>query len=128
VHFAVAILAHSVLYTWIHIQAARSLLAAILFHFMINFTGMLVEGAAWVEWTRTVLTIAAALVVVRGWRTAAGRTGSRDAGSLRERSLGLEDPGRRAAGTPAPAPAPAESRGATPFFVPRSLRPRRGRD
>jgi hypothetical protein len=115
VHFAVAILAHSVLYTWIHIHAARSLLAAILFHFMINFTGMLVEGAAWVEWTRTVLTIAAALVVVRGWRTAAGRMGSRDAGS----GVGLPD------GASLPRAARPWS---TPAPVPDSLRPRRGRD
>jgi hypothetical protein len=39
-------------------------LAAILFHFMINFVGMLVEGVAWVEWTRTGLTAMAALLAV----------------------------------------------------------------
>jgi uncharacterized protein len=37
VHFTVAILVHSVLYTWIHNHTGRSVLAAILFHFSINF-------------------------------------------------------------------------------------------
>jgi uncharacterized protein len=67
--FTVAILVHSVLYTWIHNHTQRSVLAAILFHFMINLVGMLVEGVAWVEWTRTGLTAAVALVVILVWRT-----------------------------------------------------------
>jgi uncharacterized protein len=62
--FTVGILVHSVLYTWIYNHTRRSVLAAILFHFMINFVGMLVEGGAWVEWTRTGLTAMVALLVV----------------------------------------------------------------
>jgi CubicO group peptidase (beta-lactamase class C family)/membrane protease YdiL (CAAX protease family) len=62
--FTTAILVNSVLYTVIHNHTGRSVLAAILFHFMINFVGMLVEGAAWVEWTRTAVTAVAALVAV----------------------------------------------------------------
>jgi CubicO group peptidase (beta-lactamase class C family) len=64
-------LVHSVLYTWIYNHTQRSVLVAILFHFMINFVGMLVEGAAWVEWTRTGLTAAVALLVIGFW---GGRT------------------------------------------------------
>jgi uncharacterized protein len=69
--FVVAIIVHSVVYTWIYNNTNRSVLAAILFHFMINFTGMLVTGAAWVEWSRTGVTavVAAAAVVAAGAAT-----------------------------------------------------------
>jgi uncharacterized protein len=56
--FVTAILVNSVLYTWIYNHTARSILVAVVFHFMVNFVGMLVEGAAWVEWTRTGFTAA----------------------------------------------------------------------
>jgi uncharacterized protein len=65
--FTVAILVHSILYTWIYNHTRRSVLVAILFHFMINFVGMLVEGETWVEWTRTALTAAVALLVIALW-------------------------------------------------------------
>jgi uncharacterized protein len=71
--FTVAILVHSILYTWIYNHTRRSVLAAILFHFMINFVGMLIEGVAWVEWTRTGVTAAVALLVIALW--AGGRSG-----------------------------------------------------
>jgi uncharacterized protein len=71
--FAVGILVHSILYTWIYNHTRRSVLVAILFHFMINFVGMLVEGVAWVEWTRTGLTAVFALLVIAFW--GAGRPG-----------------------------------------------------
>jgi uncharacterized protein len=74
--FAVAILAHSVVYTWIYNHTGRSVFVAILFHFMVNLTGMLVEGAVWVEWTRTGLTAVVALAAVAVW----------GAGSLTRRS------------------------------------------
>jgi uncharacterized protein len=62
--FTVAILVHSVLYTWIYNHTRRSVLAAILFHFMINFVGMLVEGVAWVEWMRTAIAAVIALIAI----------------------------------------------------------------
>jgi uncharacterized protein len=65
--FTVAILVHSILYTWIYNHTGHSVLVAILFHFMINFVGMLVEGVAWVEWTRTGLTAAVAFLVIALW-------------------------------------------------------------
>jgi uncharacterized protein len=69
--FTVAILVHSVVYTWIYNHTERSVLAMIAFHVMVNFVGMLMEGAPWVEWTRTGLTAAEALLAVgiRGART-----------------------------------------------------------
>lgn len=62
--FTTAILVNSVLYTVIHNHTSRSVLAAILFHFMVNFVGMLVDGVAWVEWTRTAVTAMVALIAV----------------------------------------------------------------
>jgi uncharacterized protein len=62
--FTVAILVNSVLYTWIYNHTRRSVLAAILLHFMINFVGMLVEGAAWMKWVRTGITAAIAVAAI----------------------------------------------------------------
>jgi membrane protease YdiL (CAAX protease family) len=42
--FVVAILVHSVLYTWIYYHTERSVLVVIAFHFMINFVGMRSRG------------------------------------------------------------------------------------
>ena len=69
--FTAAILANSVLYTWIYNNTGRSVLAAILFHFGINFVGMLFEGSPAVEWSRTLVTaaIAGAVIVRFGART-----------------------------------------------------------
>jgi uncharacterized protein len=85
--FTLAILVHSVLYTWIYNHTGRSVLAAILFHFMINFVGMLVEGDAAVEWTRTGITAAVALaaIAVSGALTLRGRSEKRRAGSAEGR-------------------------------------------
>lgn len=71
--FTTAILVNSVLYTVIHNHTSRSVLAAILFHFMINFVGMLVDGVAWVEWTRTAVTAVVAVVAVALVRGAPSR-------------------------------------------------------
>jgi uncharacterized protein len=65
--FVAGILVHSVLYTWIYNHTGRSVLVAILFHFAINFVGMLVEGQAPVEWTRTGITAAVALLAIALW-------------------------------------------------------------
>lgn len=65
--FTTAIIVHSVLFTWIYEHTARSVLVAVLFHFVINFVGMLLEGDARVEWTRTVLTAAVAIAVALHW-------------------------------------------------------------
>lgn len=70
--FTAAILANSLLYTWIHNNTRRSVLAAILFHFMINFVGMLFDGSPAVEWSRTAVTAAIAALVIAagfGWRS-----------------------------------------------------------
>jgi uncharacterized protein len=72
-HFTLALLVHSVLYTWIYNHTGRSVLVAILFHFMINFVGMLVEGVPRVEWTRTGFAAVVAMAVVVYW----GRGGPR---------------------------------------------------
>jgi uncharacterized protein len=76
--FTTAILVHSVLYTWLHNNTGRSVLVAILFHFMVNLVGMLVEGSAWVEWVRTGVTAAVAVFVLAayGGRTLRGSGGS----------------------------------------------------
>ncbi|MFN3389849.1 MAG: lysostaphin resistance A-like protein [Allosphingosinicella sp.] len=50
-----AIVASSVLYTWIWRNTGRSLLAAILFHFMVNFTGELLPLGAELEALRALL-------------------------------------------------------------------------
>lgn len=63
--FAVAILGNSVLFTWIHNNTRRSVLAAILFHFQINFVGTLVEGSLPVEWLRALATASLVVVVIR---------------------------------------------------------------
>jgi hypothetical protein len=69
----------SILYTWIYNHTRLSVLVAILFRFMINFVRMLVEGVASVEWTRTGLAAAVALLVIalRGSGTS-GRSPGRE--------------------------------------------------
>jgi membrane protease YdiL (CAAX protease family) len=56
----------SVLYTWIYNHTRRSILAAILFHFMVNFTGELLPTSAQVDLYKTVLTSLFVIFVV--WR------------------------------------------------------------
>jgi membrane protease YdiL (CAAX protease family) len=65
----------SILYTWIYNNTGRSTLSAILFHFMQNFTGELFELSARAELCSSILTVAAAVLVVAVWgpRTLARR-------------------------------------------------------
>lgn len=60
---------YSVHHTWIDNPTERSVVASILVHFMVNLVGVLVEGDARVEWTRTSLTVAVAAVTYSGART-----------------------------------------------------------
>ena len=57
----------SILYTWIYNNTGRSTLSVILFHFMQNFTGELFELSARADLISSVLTVAAAALVVVVW-------------------------------------------------------------
>ena len=65
--YSVTIVALSVLFTWIYNNNARSILAAILFHFVLNFTGSVVQGSPAAEVSRSILLVAVAAFVVRAW-------------------------------------------------------------
>jgi membrane protease YdiL (CAAX protease family) len=54
----------SVLFTWIHNHNDRSILAAILFHFVLNLTGALVRGSTEADVARTAFLALAAVAVV----------------------------------------------------------------
>lgn len=68
--YVITIVELSVLFTWIHNGNARSILAAILFHFVLNFTGALLKGGPVTEVARTVFLGIAAGIVVLAWRNA----------------------------------------------------------
>ncbi|HKZ83727.1 MAG TPA: hypothetical protein VJ793_08725 [Anaerolineae bacterium] len=59
--------ANSILYTWIYNNTGRSTLSAILFHFMVNFTGELFALSPRAELYSFLLTVAATVVVVIVW-------------------------------------------------------------
>jgi membrane protease YdiL (CAAX protease family) len=65
--FMFAIVANSVLYTWIYNNNRRSTLAAILFHLTINLTGELFDLSVRGETYLFFLTVAAAALVVLLW-------------------------------------------------------------
>lgn len=65
--FVTGIVVTSVLYTWIHNNAGRSVLAAILFHFMQNFVGQVFEPAPETRLIQAMLFIIAAGVVLQIW-------------------------------------------------------------
>jgi uncharacterized protein len=67
VRFTVALLAASVLYTWIHNHTARSVLAAILFHWATNLTGMVLELSPAARTAQLLLTLALVGAVVAWW-------------------------------------------------------------
>lgn len=73
--FMFAIVMTTTLITWIYNNTRRSVLAAILFHFVNNFTGEVVETSAAVDWYRAGLAAAVVLVVIAVW---GGRTMVRD--------------------------------------------------
>lgn len=57
----------SILYTWIYNNTGRSTLSAILFHFVVNFTGELFALSARAEVLGFALTILAAVLVIAAW-------------------------------------------------------------
>jgi membrane protease YdiL (CAAX protease family) len=73
--FMFAILMTSVLITWIYNNTRRSVLAAVLYHFMVNFTGELLPTSVQVDLYRTALTALVVLCVVLWWGPAILRRG-----------------------------------------------------
>ncbi|PCR88973.1 CPBP family intramembrane glutamic endopeptidase [Natrinema ejinorense] len=78
--FAFNVIVGAVLYTWLFNNANRSVLAAILFHFVGNATGQLLELSPRADGYQTVATTALVLVVLLWW-------GARDLRRGRERPL-----------------------------------------
>lgn len=66
--FAAAILAQTVLMTWVHLNTQRSTLAAVLFHYAVNLTGELLALSPRGEACYTTLWLLMASVVILGWR------------------------------------------------------------
>jgi uncharacterized protein len=65
--YSVTVVELSVLFAWIYNNNARSILAAILFHFVLNFTGSLVQGSWVAEVARMVLLTVAVGIVICVW-------------------------------------------------------------
>lgn len=65
--FATSVVVGSVLYTWLYNNTGRSVLAAVLFHFVANLTAAVVVVPPVVEELSVVLTVALAVVVVLVW-------------------------------------------------------------
>jgi membrane protease YdiL (CAAX protease family) len=65
--FMLSIMMLSILHTWIYNNTRRSTLSAILFHFVVNFTGELFALTTRAEALSFALTILAVLLVVAGW-------------------------------------------------------------
>ncbi len=65
--FATGIVVVSILYTWIHNNADRSVLAAILFHFVQNFVGQVFDLAPETRAIQAVLFVVVAAIVVIVW-------------------------------------------------------------
>ena len=65
------------LYTWNHNNTGRSILAAILFHFVGNAFGELFAISTGAEVASTLLSVTPALVVIVVWRARGAAPGSR---------------------------------------------------
>jgi len=65
--FMVAMLPESILMTWIYNNNRRSTLSAVMFHFMINFTGELFTATERVELFQVFLLTAAVLAIIVVW-------------------------------------------------------------
>jgi membrane protease YdiL (CAAX protease family) len=65
--FMLSIIMLSILHTWIYNNTRRSTLSAILFHFVVNFTGELFALTTRAEALSFALTLLAVLLVVAGW-------------------------------------------------------------
>ena len=64
----VSMLPQSVLFTWIYNNTQRSILSAILFHFVINFSGEFFSPAPTARAYQTAMLVLAAILVVIIWR------------------------------------------------------------
>lgn len=67
VNFAIGIVIASVFYTWIHNNAGRSVLAAVLFHFTQNFTGQFFDLALETRTSQALLFVVLAVLVLWRW-------------------------------------------------------------
>lgn len=65
--FLTAIVITTILITWVYNNTRRSVLVAVLFHFMNNYVGMLIEGTDAVEWTRTGLAALTVIIALAVW-------------------------------------------------------------
>lgn len=65
--FMVAMIPNSILYTWIYNNNRRSTLSAVLFHFMVNFTGELFSLTERAQFYQVLLFIVAAIAVTVIW-------------------------------------------------------------
>ncbi len=65
--YGVTVVELSVLFTWIYNNNARSILAAILFHFVLNFTGSLLQGSPVAEVARAIFLAIAVGFVIGAW-------------------------------------------------------------
>jgi uncharacterized protein len=68
--YCVTVVALSVLFTWIYNNNSRSILAAILFHFVLNLTGSVLYGSPVAEVARTILLAVAVGIVTYLWSPA----------------------------------------------------------
>ena len=67
--FMIDIISEAVLLTWIFNHTRRSTLAAILFHFMINFTGELIATSIRIDFYSALLWIIAAIIIAMGMKS-----------------------------------------------------------
>lgn len=65
--FLIDMVPKAILYTWIYNNTRRSILSAVLFHFMVNFMGELFELSARAELYQVLLWIVAAIAVTIIW-------------------------------------------------------------
>ena len=73
--FAFNIIVGAVLYTWVYNNASRSVLAAILFHFVGNATEQFLEHSPAADRYQTVATVGLVLVVLLWWGRGISVTG-----------------------------------------------------
>jgi membrane protease YdiL (CAAX protease family) len=66
-NFVVSILALTIVMTWVYNNTTRSILSAILIHFMGNLTGEILNLPIRMEYYRTAWTVVAAVVVILIW-------------------------------------------------------------
>ncbi len=65
--FCFGTIVSSILFTWLYNNTCRSTLSAILFHFMLNFSGELLSPTDRARFYQLLLLIAIAIVVIAVW-------------------------------------------------------------